>query len=90
MRPGEASKLTGRSSSIHMSLEDCIQIIGGRSIYRVEYRAAFDNETAKCTAVDLKFYADTGCASNDNQFLGILHDTGFNFLLYGNFVNHKL
>ena len=33
-----ASKITSKACSLHLPLEDCIQIMGGRSIYRIKYR----------------------------------------------------
>ena len=49
------TKLTnGRTCSMHMTMADCMSIFGGRSIYRSDYRAAFDSVTGKCVAVDVK------------------------------------
>ena len=53
-------------------MEDCIQIMGGRSIYQVHYKALFDKNTAKCEAVDMKVYADAGSTPNDANFGGLL------------------
>ena len=64
------AKITGKACSLHLPLEDCIQIMGGRSIYRVKYKAAFDRKTGKCMAVDMKLFCDTGAVQNDNIFNG--------------------
>ena len=66
-----ASKLTRKNCSMHFNLEDCITIMGGRSIYKVNYKASFES-TGKCTAVDLTLYCDTGACPNDNGFAGML------------------
>ena len=66
------AKITGKACSLHLPLEDCIQIMGGRSIYRIKYKAAFDLKTGKCMAVDMKLFCDTGAVQNDNIFSGML------------------
>ncbi|CAG5108120.1 Oidioi.mRNA.OKI2018_I69.chr1.g3642.t1.cds [Oikopleura dioica] len=67
-----AAKLTKKPVALHLSLEDCITIMGGRSIYEVEYRASFEKKTGKCTAVDCKLYCEAGANYNDSAFNGML------------------
>jgi len=67
-----AAKLTKKPVAIHLSLEDCITIMGGRSIYEVEYRASFEKKSGKCTAIDAKLYCEAGANYNDSAFNGML------------------
>ena len=46
--------------------------MGGRSIYYVQYKAAFDVTTGICKAVDATIFADCGCTNNDNGGAGYL------------------
>ena len=59
-----------------LSLRDCLTIMGGRSIYFMEYKAAFEPSNAVCKAVDLKIYVDCGATNNDNGFSGVLWESG--------------
>ena len=66
------AKLLSQPCSLILSLRDCITIMGGRSIFVLHYKAAFDVTSGVCKAIDTTIYCDTGCTNNDNGFSGLL------------------